>query len=235
MLKTYFKAFFIHEERFFSSNKIFSLRVQSVQKNNISFRGDSPSVLFFVLHSLMFTTQKKKKIPVKDINFFFAFFLSFRLISNSREREKKIDSEIMTFRNNNNNNNRRNNQGGNFNNNNNYGGNVNPWDGPNMSGGRGGGGNDALALANNLLNNLLRNQNQNNVPPSLLDMAGPRRGGYNDGPRGYNDFRVSILHLFVPLSVQPNDNSQFALKIFWKIPERMKIYKKYFSRFCQKF
>lgn len=105
----------------------------------------------------------------------------------------------MTFRNNNNN--RRNNQSGNFNNNNNnYSGtisrgvNVNPWgDGSNMSnmGGGGRGSNDALALANNLLNNLLRNQNQNNVPPSLLDM-GPRGGGYNDnGPRGYNDFRVS--------------------------------------------
>lgn len=108
----------------------------------------------------------------------------------------------MTYRNNNNN--RRNNQGGNFNNNNNnnnhYGGtisrgNVNPWlnDGPSigqMGGGRAGGSSDALALANNLLNNLLRNQNQNNVPPSLLDMGGPR-GGYNEGPRGYNDFRVS--------------------------------------------
>lgn len=104
----------------------------------------------------------------------------------------------MSFRNNHN---RR--QGGNFNNNsnNNYGGtisrgNVNPWtniDGPNMGGSRvGGGNNDALALANNLLNNLLRNQSQNNnVPPSLLgmDMGGPR--GYNEGPRGYNDFRVS--------------------------------------------
>lgn len=114
----------------------------------------------------------------------------------------------MTFRNNNNNN-RRNNQGGNFNNNNNnnYGGtisrgNVNPWmgnDGPNMGNmGGGRGNNDALALANNLLNNLLRNQNQNNVPPSLLnmDMAGPR-GGYNDGPRGYNDFRVSTFDRFL--------------------------------------
>lgn len=121
----------------------------------------------------------------------------------------------MTFRNNNNNNNRRNNQGGNFNNNNNYGGtisrgNVNPWDGGNMGGGRGNGG-DALALANNLLNNLLRNQNQNNVPPSLLDMAGPRGGGYNDGPRGYNDFRVSRLDLFVPLTVQPYDNTTHNL------------------------
>lgn len=112
----------------------------------------------------------------------------------------------MAFRNNNN---RRNNQGGNFNNNNyggtiSRGGNVNPWTdhgGPNNmgnnmgnmgggGGGRGGNNNDALALANNLLNNLLRNQSQSNVPPSLLDMAGPR-GGYNDGPRGYNDFRVS--------------------------------------------
>lgn len=114
----------------------------------------------------------------------------------------------MTYRNNNN---RRNNQGGNFNNNNNnnnYGGtisrgNVNPWlnDGPNMGnmgGGRnmGSGNNDALALANNLLNNLLRNQNQNNVPPSLLDMGGPR-GGYNEGPR-YNDFRVSKSKVFSP-------------------------------------
>lgn len=113
----------------------------------------------------------------------------------------------MTFRNNNNN--RRNNQGqGNFgnnnnNNNNNYGGtisrggNVNPWDGNmgnmgNMGGGRN---NDALALANNLLSNLLRNQNQNNVPPSLLDMGGPR-GGYNEGPRSYNDFRVSTEIIF---------------------------------------
>lgn len=114
----------------------------------------------------------------------------------------------MTYRNNNNNNNnRRNNQqGGNFNNNNNYGGtisrgnnNVNPWDGPSMGGGnRGGSSNDALALANNLLNNLLRNQNQGNVPPSLLDMA-RYDGGYNNSPRGgggySNDggFRVSTV------------------------------------------
>lgn len=110
-----------------------------------------------------------------------------------------------------NNNNRRNNQGGNFGGNNNYGGtlarnNVNPWDGNmgnmgnmnmNMNNNMGNMGrgnnnnNDALALANNLLNNLLRNQNQNNVPPSLLDMGGPR-GGFNDGPRSYNDFRVSF-------------------------------------------
>ena len=139
----------------------------------------------------------------------------------------------MTFRNNNNNN-RRNNQGGNFNNNNNnYGGtisrgNVNPWDGPNMGGGRGGGGNDALALANNLLSNLLRNQNQNNVPPSLLDMAGPRGGGgggggsYNDGPRGYNDFRVSSFYLFVPLSVQPNDNTTIWFKNLLKNTRKKK-------------
>lgn len=115
----------------------------------------------------------------------------------------------MSFRNNNNNNRRNNNQGGGNFNNNNYGGtisrgNVNPWDGPSgMSMGgnnRGGANNDALALANNLLNNLLRNQGQGNVPPSLLDMARGYDGGYNDGPRGgggggggYNDggFRVS--------------------------------------------
>lgn len=124
----------------------------------------------------------------------------------------------MTFRNNNNNNRRNNNQGGNFNNN--YGGTisrVNPWDGPNNMGGGGrgnmGGGagnNDALALANNLLNNLFRNQNQNNVPPSLLDMAGPRGGGYNDGPRGgFNDFRVSrldLILLYCPIKGTPSEN-----------------------------
>lgn len=132
----------------------------------------------------------------------------------------------MTYRNNNNNNNRRNNQGGNFNNNNNnnnYGGiisrqNVNPWlsDSPSMGtmGGRGGGGgsSDALALANNLLNNLLRNQNQNNVPPSLLDMGGPR-GGYNEGPRGgggYNDFRVSTPNDSFSWRSYPRDNSNEA-------------------------
>ncbi|CRK86168.1 CLUMA_CG000066, isoform A, partial [Clunio marinus] len=111
---------------------------------------------------------------------------------NSKEKERF--NLKMAFRNNNNNN-RRNNQGMNFNNNNNYGGtisrgNVNPWDGPSMGNNNMGRGNDALALANNLLNNLLRNQNQNNVPPSLLDMAGPR-GNYNDCPRIYNDFRMN--------------------------------------------
>lgn len=134
----------------------------------------------------------------------------------------------MTYRNNNNNNNRRNNQGGNFNNNNsnNYGGtisrgNVNPWlnDGPNMGnmsnmgGGRGGGNNDALALANNLLNNLLRNQNQNNVPPSLLDMGGPHRGGYNEGPRNFNDFRVSTSNCLASQDVHLKKKSEEKAKL----------------------
>ncbi|XP_038116723.1 zinc finger protein on ecdysone puffs isoform X1 [Culex quinquefasciatus] len=55
--------------------------------------------------------------------------------------------------------------GGNFGNN--YGaGRINPWD-TGVGGGRGN--NDALTLANSLINNLLRNQNSNQVPPSLLD------------------------------------------------------------------
>lgn len=59
-----------------------------------------------------------------------------------------------------------------------------------------GGGNnsDALALANNLLSNLLRNQNHQNVNvPSLLDMAqrGPYDGGYDNrgNNMGYEDHR----------------------------------------------
>lgn len=154
----------------------------------------------------------------------------------------------MSFRNNNMNR-RNNNQNGNFNNNNNnnYGGtisrnNVNPWDGPNMGannmggGGRGGGNNDALALANNLLNNLFRNQNQSNVP-SLLDMAGPRGGGYNhDGPRGYNnDFRVSKFKQLDPRETKSSIHFEFSLKIYWKKTQKLidKIYtivSRFFSR-----
>ncbi|XP_055376776.1 zinc finger protein on ecdysone puffs isoform X2 [Condylostylus longicornis] len=59
--------------------------------------------------------------------------------------------------------------------------NMNPWDQGGFGGGmRQGGGPmnaDALSLANNLLNNLLRNQN----PPSLLDL--PRGGGSMSGNR----------------------------------------------------
>lgn len=154
----------------------------------------------------------------------------------------------MSFRNNNMNR-RNNNQNGNFNNNNNnnYGGtisrnNVNPWDGPNMGannmggGGRGGGNNDALALANNLLNNLFRNQNQSNVP-SLLDMAGPRGGGYNhDGPRGYNnDFRVSKFKQLDPRETKSSIHFEFSLKIYRKKTQKLidKIYtivSRFFSR-----
>lgn len=69
-------------------------------------------------------------------------------------------------------------------------GGMNPWEnqgggggyGSSMRQGGGGGGGpmnaEALNLANNLLNNLLRNQN----PPSLLDL--PRGGAMNRGPRG---------------------------------------------------
>lgn len=80
--------------------------------------------------------------------------------------------------------NRRNFGGGNYGNAGAMGRNMNPWDNQNANGGnfgnmrQGGGGGggqgmnaEALTLANNLLNNLLRNQN----PPSLLDL--PRGGG----------------------------------------------------------
>ena len=64
-----------------------------------------------------------------------------------------------------------------------------------MRGVGGGNNNDALALANNLLSNLLRNQNHQNANvPSLLDMAqrGPYDGYDNRGNNmggGYDDHR----------------------------------------------
>uniref|UniRef100_U5EW84 Protein on ecdysone puffs n=1 Tax=Corethrella appendiculata TaxID=1370023 RepID=U5EW84_9DIPT len=78
----------------------------------------------------------------------------------------------MAYRNNNNRN-----RSGNFGNG--YG-RVNPWDSAGV-GGRGGN-QDALSLANSLINNILRNQNSNQVPPSLLDMANNGGGGgrYDD-------------------------------------------------------
>lgn len=84
------------------------------------------------------------------------------------------------------NNNRRNNGGGgNFGNN--YGaGRINPWD-TGVGGGRGNN-NDALTLANSLINNLLRNQNSNQVPPSLLD--GVQSSRFDD-MNGFNFIRVS--------------------------------------------
>ncbi|XP_021698459.1 zinc finger protein on ecdysone puffs isoform X2 [Aedes aegypti] len=82
------------------------------------------------------------------------------------------------------NNNRRNNGGGgNFGNN--YGaGRINPWD-TGVGGGRGNN-NDALTLANSLINNLLRNQNSNQVPPSLLD--GVQSSRFDD-MNGFNFIR----------------------------------------------
>lgn len=80
------------------------------------------------------------------------------------------------------NNNRRNGGGGNFGNN--YGaGRINPWD-TGVGGGRGN--NDALTLANSLINNLLRNQNTNQVPPSLLD--GVQSSRFDD-MNGFNFIR----------------------------------------------
>ncbi|XP_029722247.2 zinc finger protein on ecdysone puffs isoform X1 [Aedes albopictus] len=80
------------------------------------------------------------------------------------------------------NNNRRNGGGGNFGNN--YGaGRINPWD-TGVGGGRAN--NDALTLANSLINNLLRNQNSNQVPPSLLD--GVQSSRFDD-MNGFNFIR----------------------------------------------
>lgn len=74
--------------------------------------------------------------------------------------------------------------GGNFGNN--YGaGRINPWD-TGVGGGRGN--NDALTLANSLINNLLRNQNSNQVPPSLLD--GVQSSRFDD-MNGFPFVRVS--------------------------------------------
>lgn len=92
----------------------------------------------------------------------------------------------MAFRQNNN----RRQGGGNFDNRGNYGGGgnmrgVNPWN-DNM--GRGGG-NEAIAFANNLLTNLLRNQS--NVP-SLLDMD-----SYNNPRNNYDNY-----DLFGPVSTK---------------------------------
>ncbi|XP_055841979.1 zinc finger protein on ecdysone puffs isoform X2 [Episyrphus balteatus] len=103
----------------------------------------------------------------------------------------------MAFRGNNN---RNRNFGGNYGGgpmaggNNRMGMNMSPWDNQNAGGGNYGGGNmrqgggggvgggqgmnaQAISLANNLLNNLFRNQN----PPSLLDL--PRGGGGMAGNR----------------------------------------------------
>lgn len=65
-----------------------------------------------------------------------------------------------------------------------YGRQVNPWDTGNSFRS-----NDALALANNLISNLLRSQP--NAPPSLLEMAARNRG-YDGFSGGYDfDDRVS--------------------------------------------
>uniref|UniRef100_A0A8D8J090 (northern house mosquito) hypothetical protein n=1 Tax=Culex pipiens TaxID=7175 RepID=A0A8D8J090_CULPI len=81
--------------------------------------------------------------------------------------------------------------GGNFGNN--YGaGRINPWD-TGVGGGRGN--NDALTLANSLINNLLRNQNSNQVPPSLLDgVQSSRFDDMNGFPFVRNDY-ISRLNL----------------------------------------
>jgi hypothetical protein len=83
---------------------------------------------------------------------------------------------------------------------------VNPWNN-NMRGN----GNDAIALANNLLSNLLRN-NQGNVP-SLLDMA--HGGGYGrdigyGGGRDFDNFRAVSTHIF-PLSIETDFYSTSTL------------------------
>ncbi|XP_055611466.1 zinc finger protein on ecdysone puffs isoform X2 [Uranotaenia lowii] len=85
----------------------------------------------------------------------------------------------MAYRNNNN---RRSGGGGGYGNN--YGaGRINPWD-TSVGGGRTN--TDALTLANSLINNLLRNQNQNKVPPSLLD--GVQSSRFDD-MNGFNFIR----------------------------------------------
>lgn len=71
-----------------------------------------------------------------------------------------------------------------------------PWGGDNTGGNfRQGGGmnNDVLSLANSLVNNLLRNQNQ---PPSLLDL--PNRGGYGnrDNFGRFDDRLIRVSKLF---------------------------------------
>ncbi|XP_054735449.1 zinc finger protein on ecdysone puffs isoform X3 [Anastrepha obliqua] len=88
--------------------------------------------------------------------------------------------------------------------------NMSPWDTPNsggnFSGGnmrQGGGGQgmnaQAISLANNLLNNLFRNQN----PPSLLDL--PRGGGggmgnrnQRGGPQGITLCQRTQRHVLLP-------------------------------------
>ncbi|XP_058836723.1 zinc finger protein on ecdysone puffs-like isoform X2 [Topomyia yanbarensis] len=82
------------------------------------------------------------------------------------------------------NNNRRNGGGGGGNFGNNYGaGRINPWD-TGVGGGRAN--NDALTLANSLINNLLRNQSSNQAPPSLLD--GVQSSRFDD-MNGFNFIR----------------------------------------------
>ncbi|XP_058465774.1 zinc finger protein on ecdysone puffs isoform X3 [Malaya genurostris] len=97
----------------------------------------------------------------------------------------------MAYRNNNRRNGGGGGGGGNFGNN--YGaGRINPWD-TGVGGGRGN--NDALTLANSLINNLLRNQNSNQAPPSLLD--GVQSSRFDD-MNGFNFIRndyISRLNL----------------------------------------
>lgn len=71
-----------------------------------------------------------------------------------------------------------------------YGRQVNPWETGNSFRG-----NDALALANNLISNLLRNQP--NAPPSLLEMAARNRG--YDGFGGGYDFDDRVSHFMMIL------------------------------------
>lgn len=66
-----------------------------------------------------------------------------------------------------------------------YGRNINPWEAASSIRGQ-----EALALANNLISNLLRNQQH--APPSLLEIAARNR---YDGYGGYDGYdRVSLLH-----------------------------------------
>ncbi|XP_070141159.1 zinc finger protein on ecdysone puffs isoform X4 [Drosophila kikkawai] len=118
--------------------------------------------------------------------------VSVKIVKNPQQhRPANVNGNSMAFRGNQNRN--RNFGGGN----NNYGGpmganrmggmNMSPWESQNPGGGgqfgnnmRQGGGQmnaQAINLANNLLNNLFRNQN----PPSLLDL--PRGGGGGMGNR----------------------------------------------------
>lgn len=91
-----------------------------------------------------------------------------------------------------------------------YGRNMSPWESANNFRG-----NEALALANNLITNLLRTQ-PNAPPPSLLEMAARGRydnfGGY---PTDYDRVRISLIlaDRFINLGLNINSRWETEMEV----------------------